>query len=187
MDKIVEIIIKVILGQNPFIPEKKILILTCKDPRLNHLFTTEHFLLHRSLGTIIPHYKEQKHSLEFKGTLDMAIGLGVKSIFIVGHSDCRAIDTMLDTSAPKNYLKAWTYQNHTLIKDLPGLDLQLWINRVDYLAQQTVSLSAQRLREYPQIKEDGDINIYELFYDLRCQDVYPGSGDGIFMKTSYKK
>jgi carbonic anhydrase len=156
------------------------LFITCSDSRINPNLLTqtepgEIFIL-RNAGNIIPDYKFASGEA---ATIEFALlGLGIEHIVICGHSNCGAMNAVLQPE---------------ITQDLPAL--QSWLGHVEHLRktlgtiyadrskdeclniaiQENVLLQLENLRTHPAVAKrigEGKLHLYGWVYKIPTGEVF---------------
>ena len=161
-------------GQKP-----NFMILGCCDSRVNisSIFNEKEgsFFTHRNIANIVPTYRKQVLSDSTEATIQYAVSiLKVKSIIILGHSNCGGVKSFLDNFQKKSkyndtdFIFSWLKNLKPLIKEKTLLKNKKL--NYKYFEQSNIKLSLKNLLTYPFVKEaikNKELNITGLWYDIK--------------------
>ncbi len=163
-------------GQNP-----KALFITCVDSRINPslIFNTNpgDMLTLRIPGNIVHPYDEDRDA-SVSATVEFAIfKLGIRRVFICGHSDCGAIRALFKerdffNNSPK--LLKWVELNSNIkeiVKQVTIENSEDFFRKVEY---KNIINSINNLKSYPYLKRmvlENELKIKGLYFDIGKGDV----------------
>ena len=164
-------------GQDP-----DTLLITCSDSRINPNLITqtmpgELFIL-RNAGNIVPPYGASSGGEG--ATIEYAIaGLGVQHIIVVGHSQCGAIQAMLEPESVKAMpsVRAWLGHAETtrrLVSDAYPADLTIE-QRINVATQENVLCQLENLRTHPAVAvamARGTLHLHAWVYKMAEGEVF---------------
>ena len=163
-------------GQNP-----ETMFITCSDSRINpNLLTStgpgDLFIL-RNAGNLIP--PEGSGWGSELATIEYAVAaLGVHDIIVCGHTDCGAINALLDPQAVKalpamdHWLQHASDTRHIVLQNYPELTGQA---QQHIAVQENVLVQLDHLRTHPAVAarlEDGTLHLHGWVYHLGSGEVF---------------
>ncbi|HWE87904.1 MAG TPA: bifunctional SulP family inorganic anion transporter/carbonic anhydrase [Pseudonocardiaceae bacterium] len=159
------------------------LFITCADSRVvPSLLTTsgpgDQFCV-RNVGNLVPPYAHPTADASVGAAVEFAVDtLEVSSIVICGHSDCGAVQTVLDESAPHgSYLRAWLRHAESgtgpagkhVAADVAGLPT---VERASVL---NVLRQLDNLTTFPTVRHalsTGRLSLIGMYFDISAARVY---------------
>lgn len=165
-------------GQNP-----DILFITCSDSRIipssiTHAEYGDLFVI-RNAGNIIPPYSDEPSGEA--ATIEYALKkLHVKEIIICGHSQCGAMQGLLDPH-PEEHLPAvasWlTYAQPALsrVKEKQSAFNENPQLKLVHTTQENILVQIDNLKTHPAVKEklaNKQLLLHAWFYDIKCGEIF---------------
>lgn len=165
-------------GQNP-----DILFITCSDSRIipssiTHAEYGDLFVI-RNAGNIIPPYSNEPSGEA--ATIEYALKkLHVKEIIICGHSQCGAMQGLLDPQ-PEEHLPAvasWLkYAQPALsrVKEKPSTFDDNPHSKLVHTTQENILVQIENLKTHPAVKEklaNRQLLLHAWFYDIKCGEIF---------------
>lgn len=166
------------LGQSP-----DALFIGCSDSRVavNVFASTDpgDLFVIRNVGNMVPECGCDGHSSADESeaaAIEFAlIQLKVSNIIVCGHSECGAMQALLQEKSDKlpQHLRSWLRHGETSIPKLGSFNKSL--ARHNELSQLNVLQQIENLKSYPVVRERIEaktLNIHAWWFDLQQADVY---------------
>ena len=176
-------------GQSP-----ETLFITCSDSRINPNLITqtgpgELFIL-RNVGNLVPRYEE--HVGSTAAAIEFAVAaLKVKEIVICGHSNCGAMQAVLDPASVDRLpaMKAWmghaTETGRLVRENYAHLEGEA---RLTATVEENVLVQLENLRTHPSVLDAidrGALRLHGWVYKIQTGEVYAyDAGQAQFMALS---
>lgn len=157
------------------------LFITCSDSRIDPNLLTqaspgELFIL-RNVGNIVPphgtHIGGEEATIEFA-----IVSLGIKDIIVCGHSQCGAMNGLLNNDLINNMPSVHTWLHHAVeTKELISSNYQHLDNQcqLNIAVQENVLVQLEHLRTYPCVAErlaQNKLAIHGWVYKIESGEVY---------------
>lgn len=157
------------------------LFITCSDSRISPSMLTqtepgEIFIL-RNAGNIVPEYSEipsgEAATVEFA-----IIGLGIENIVVCGHSNCGAMQAVLDPKLTESLpaLRAWLSHTENTHRTLEKSYADRSANELLNIAvQENVLTQLENLRTHPAVRDritQGKLHLYGWVYKISTGEVF---------------
>lgn len=165
------------LGQKP-----DVLFIACSDSRVvpNTFASTDpgDLFVIRNVGNFIPPCDAKGHSIsdESEGAaIEFAVSnLGVPDIVVCGHSECGAMQALVNGRKNVQYpnLQAWLRHGESILKNITG---QEGLAKHNELSQKSVLQQLENLKTYPAVKKklaEGKIRLHGWWFEISSGDVY---------------
>lgn len=167
---------KLSLGQKP-----DVLFIACSDSRVvPNLFAStdpgDLFVI-RNVGNLVPPKGEEAEE-SVAAALEFSLhSLEVKDIIVCGHSECAAMQTILQGKNldKEPHLEGWLCHGHPSLERMQKKGLDTSLSRVNQLSQSNVLQQMQHLQSYPFVQEllkDKKLRIHGWWFDIATADVY---------------
>ncbi|HKY63633.1 MAG TPA: carbonic anhydrase [bacterium] len=172
---------KLALGQKP-----DVLFVACSDSRVvPNLFASTNpgdLFVVRNVGNLVPSWEELgagKGDSSVGAALEFSVGaLKVKDIVICGHSECGAMQALIEkpVNSEMPYLSSWLKNGLPAMKEkkLP-LQETPGLSQANRLSQLNVLMQIQHLRTYPFIRSalrKGVLRIHGWWFDIHNAEVH---------------
>jgi carbonic anhydrase len=162
------------LGQNP-----EILFITCSDSRIIPSQLTqsrpgEVFVI-RNAGNIIPCYSDQGGE---SATIEYALtALNIKHIIVCGHSQCGAMNGLLQPEKIQNMpaVRGWLNHAPRLEELIEAYNPDTGTTLLEKAIEENVLLQVEHLKQYPCVKEKlerNEITIHPWIYAFETGEVF---------------
>ncbi|QDH15643.1 carbonic anhydrase [Oecophyllibacter saccharovorans] len=154
------------------------LFITCADSRISPGMLTQtepgELFLIRNVGNIVPAYGNMVGSVT--SAIEYAVGaLKVKNIIICGHSNCGAMNALLELNSPKldamPTVRRWLCNAEAALASLPDLKAEdAGPEEIKSLAEANVRLQLAHLRTHPVVARAlarQELEIEGWYYDIK--------------------
>ncbi|MXV44065.1 carbonic anhydrase [Saccharibacter sp. 17.LH.SD] len=158
------------------------LFITCADSRISPSMITQtepgELFLIRNVGNIVPAYGEMIGAVS--SAIEYAVGaLKVKNIVVCGHSNCGAMNALLDLNSPKlekmPTVKRWLRNSEAAYAAMRGLKAEdAGPADIKSLAESNVLLQLTHLRTHPVVAgalARGELTIQGWYYDIKKGEI----------------
>lgn len=169
---------KLALGQKP-----DALFIACSDSRVvPNLFASTNpgdLFVVRNVGNLIPPASPLPRESSAPAAIEFSLfSLNVSDIIVCGHSECGAMQALLQGVDPGAYpyLKSWiAYGEESVRKVRGGLTLNPALSMHNQLSQVNVLQQMQHISSYPFVQdrlEKKQLRIHGWWFDIAQADVY---------------
>jgi len=169
------------LGQRP-----DTLFIACSDSRVvPNLFASSDpgdLFVIRNVGNLIPPCGKEGYSMsdeaEAAAIEFSLLNLPVREIIVCGHSECGAMNAVLQEQSPNEApnLKSWLrHGTNGLQKLKDGNPLGCHLEKHNQLSQLNVIEQIEHLRSYPLVQKrlsEGTLRLHGWWFDIKEADVY---------------
>jgi carbonic anhydrase len=152
-------------GQSP-----EVLMITCSDSRIDPSLVTQtkpgELFMIRNAGNIVPVWGSGGGEI---ATIEYALRvLGVRNIAVCGHTDCGAMQAVLDPDSVATLpaVREWIESAVEARRALDGVD---HADTLDAVIEENVLVQIEHLKTHPAVAEglaEGQLNIQGLVYEI---------------------
>lgn len=173
-----ELFAKLALGQKP-----DALFVACSDSRVApNVFVSTNpgdlFVL-RNMGNFVPAFTESFQDTSASAAIEFALSsLNVLDIIVCGHSECGAIQAIIEGVDSKSFphLENWLrHGQEAYHKVKNGFTINTTLSLKNQISQVNVLQQMEHIRSYPLVKEKlkkGKLRIHGWWFDIAQADVY---------------
>lgn len=174
-----ELFAQLALGQKP-----DALFIACSDSRVvPNLFASKNpgdLFVMRNIGNLVPAASSGHGDDSASAVIELSVQvLNVSNIIVCGHSECFAMQTLLNNNADSKccpHFASWLkHGKGAMDKMKKGVDFDPSLSKHNQVSQANVLQQMENILSYPFVKErvkKGELRVHGWWFDIAQADVY---------------